>query len=522
MSPDPVKYQSLDAADPAIDRSGDFAALSDEQFMLGFFEPMMWQVSDFPDTAWWGHLQFMFATIDLLRPRRFVELGSHRGTSFFSANQAAQRVGIDMEALAVDSWLGDDHAGKYDEEVYSGFIEVLERRNYGNAKPLRMFFDDAADLFEPQSVDLLHIDGLHTYEAVSHDYNTWIDKVVPGGLILFHDINVHQKDFGVWRLWDELSENAGSGRSFAFKHSHGLGVLQKEGDGFPQLTRLLSIFNSQPEYGSFTQLLLATVSELAHKSRKFDDLAKAIGKQRDARKVAEQRAENAKKNYEHKEQALKAQAEQLRLQLRNLESASGEAQLRAELAAKKATAEQRRVREEMAQTVHALQAGEGLESPSVTVQALRKVRGQSPVTVQTTGVAEGIRQKMFAAELERSGLFDEEFYRSAYSDVDTSGEGALQHFVKMGRYEDRQPNEFFSPKEYRRRNPDVSSGEIEAVEHYLRLGSFELREIGDEFDSPGYLLEYPDIAKAGENPLGHFLKSGRKAGRSPQPRKSGD
>lgn len=36
-------------------------------------------------------------------------------------------------------------------------------------------------------VDVLFIDGEHTYEGVKRDYQNWIDTVKPGGHILFHD-----------------------------------------------------------------------------------------------------------------------------------------------------------------------------------------------------------------------------------------------------------------------------------------------------------------------------------------------
>lgn len=82
------------------------------------------------------------------------------------------------------------------------------------------------DHFANESVDLLHIDGYHTYDAVSHDFLTWLPKLEPNGIVLFHDIKIKSGDFGVYLLWGELKFVF---PHIKFDHSYGLGVLFPKG-----------------------------------------------------------------------------------------------------------------------------------------------------------------------------------------------------------------------------------------------------------------------------------------------------
>ncbi|WP_167458621.1 class I SAM-dependent methyltransferase [Mesorhizobium kowhaii] len=170
---------------------------------------------------WVGHIPFAFWLVKTLRPRRIVELGTHRGNSYCAFCQAIATLQLNAQAFAVDTWKGDIHM---DAEV--GVLEDFQAyhnpRFGGFSTLLQMNFDEAREMIDNRSIDLLHIDGTHTYEAVKHDFENWKSALSSRSVVLFHDTCVHRDKYGVWRLWNELSAKH---PSFEFRHSFGLGVL---------------------------------------------------------------------------------------------------------------------------------------------------------------------------------------------------------------------------------------------------------------------------------------------------------
>lgn len=222
MPPD-IPAERFDVGLPAAHQS------RPDAFPAGIVRPISFETPDrLTDViSWHGHIPFAFWVIEALRPRVFVELGTHKGDSYCAFAQAVDRLGLGTLCYAIDTWRGDEHAGFYGEEVFDELRQYHDSRYGRFSRLVRSTFDDAVSRFGDGSIDLLHIDGLHTYEAVKHDFETWRPKLSNRGVVLFHDINVRESDFGVWRLWDELACRF---PSFAFRHSHGLGVLAVSAD----------------------------------------------------------------------------------------------------------------------------------------------------------------------------------------------------------------------------------------------------------------------------------------------------
>jgi len=182
-------------------------------------------------SPWGGHRNFAYDYIANVKPDVVVELGTHYGSSFFAFLQAVEDgLSPNTQIYGIDAW-GVVPGNKWTEteyktDVYDVFLKTLATYN-SKAYPLRMFFDEALNKFEDKSIDLLHIDGTHTYEAVKHDYESWLPKLKDDGVVLFHDISktsyLHENSSP--QFWDELKTN--ENHTLEFDHCYGLGILCK-------------------------------------------------------------------------------------------------------------------------------------------------------------------------------------------------------------------------------------------------------------------------------------------------------
>ena len=210
--------------------------------------------------AWSGHLGFANAIVGLARPARVVELGVNRGGSFLALCDACARHGVAAEVVGVDTWAHDARPGKDERGALYEELRELLAREWPFARLVRADFDTARGGVPDASVDLLHIDGCHTYEAVANDFARWRSALSPRGICLFHDIVVRERGFGVHQLWGELRDRW---PSIEFGHSSGLGVLFVGAEQPETVRAFLALWNSSPlaQEGVTTaaELLSATV-----------------------------------------------------------------------------------------------------------------------------------------------------------------------------------------------------------------------------------------------------------------------
>jgi len=114
----------------------------------------------------------------------------------------------------------------YNKTTFTRFKSELVQRSLlvsDNIIPIKGYFDDVikTPMFaQCREIDILHIDGLRTYEAVKNDFCKWSLKTSRDAVIILHDVMSYPDTVG--RLFNEIDLP-----KFYFTHSAGLGVVCK-------------------------------------------------------------------------------------------------------------------------------------------------------------------------------------------------------------------------------------------------------------------------------------------------------
>jgi predicted O-methyltransferase YrrM len=132
-----------------------------------------------------------------------LEIGTFRGGTLFVIARLSQ-----PDATLVSLDLPNSRFGalvrKFQQPLFKNFTRGRQRlfllRGDSHTEHLRSRVEKVLS----GELDLLFIDGDHSYEGVKADFEMYSPFVRQGGMVAFHDIAHAREDYGVKRFWNEI------------------------------------------------------------------------------------------------------------------------------------------------------------------------------------------------------------------------------------------------------------------------------------------------------------------------------
>ena len=137
-----------------------------------------------------------------------VEIGSYCGKSACYLGQACKEnnsylYSIDHHRGSEEQQLGQEY---FDEEIYDHkqervdtlpfFLKNIATHNLEEfIKPLVMDSESASKIVE-NNINMIFIDGSHTFNSARNDYEWWKNKIREGGILAIHDIYDSESEGG--------------------------------------------------------------------------------------------------------------------------------------------------------------------------------------------------------------------------------------------------------------------------------------------------------------------------------------
>ena len=163
-----------------------------------------------------------------LHPRTVLEIGTHRGGTLYLWARLAQ-----PDAILVSIDLpGGKFGGGYSPfrtPIYRRFAQKRQKLHLVKANShSESTLEETKRLLSGHQIDLLFIDGDHTYEGVKKDWEMYSPLVRSGGLVVFHDVAGNYGETEVKAFWDTIKTSYSHREYMAHPEGlYGIGVLQK-------------------------------------------------------------------------------------------------------------------------------------------------------------------------------------------------------------------------------------------------------------------------------------------------------
>ena len=191
---------------------------------------------------------------------------------------------------------------------------------------------------------------------------------------------------------------------------------------------------------------------------------------------------------------------------------------------------------------------EGLDpSPDLSIRAVQArhdgdaARGRNPLLAELAARPAAPDPSGTHAYRRVGERFDPDFYRAAYADVaGFSDTEALDHFMRYGWREGRDPRPGFSTRAYLAARPDLQGTDINPFLDHIESGHAtpaprapgllqappleiqppapaDLDAVRDSFDADWYRATYPDVEGDDEALMAHYMTEGWRQRRDPSP-----
>ncbi len=473
-------------------------------------------------SAWVEHIPFAFFLVDILRPKVFLELGTHYGNSYFAFCQAISELRFKSKAYAVDSWTGDEQAGFYGPEVFE-YVTRINNQHFSHfSNLLKMSFEDAAGCFSNGTIDLLHIDGRHGYQHVKDDFETWLPKMSKNGVMIFHDTNVREPGFGVWKLMEEIRNQY---LSMEFDHGHGLGIICTGSEVNSDFLDFVAkskkdIFIEQLFSNRGHQVWLDQQNN--NKQKELDqlkDLLKSksaeIIKQKTLLFEKEIEVSRNERNLSHKDDAIIL----LKSEITTLTKTIEDEVLTNELENKIHKSEITTLTKTIEDEVWTRELENNIHKSEINLMAKTLAEKEEVISMYILQNAQVNKELI---ELNNRLKTHVEVLNQIYKSYSwritkpfrQQKLGRLIRYIQQIRTIFKiKLSRLFDRTYYLKHNSDVKKYDGSPLKHYLNHGGFEGRNPGADFNSRFYLNHYPDVAASGMNPLLHYILYGKKENR---------
>jgi hypothetical protein len=149
-------------------------------------------------------LPLMRFVIELLRPKVFVELGAEHGVPYCASCQVVEELGLKTRYYSICSLKPGQQDDGVRAEILMKLQEYHDTLYEGLSQAVHYKFNDAPPDFEDGAIDLLHIRGQHSYDAIKDLFNRWLPRMSDEGIIGLSNMNVREIHRDGRQLWDEF------------------------------------------------------------------------------------------------------------------------------------------------------------------------------------------------------------------------------------------------------------------------------------------------------------------------------